>query len=302
VFRDLCACLRPSRLEANLRVTREAGGAAILEAARAVNAGSPAGVTAAVASRGSIEETKLQGVEHLGGRWVDLGGAFLDFWWERFGRKDGDDVSAQRAARLYRFRDGAPETHDKNDLRALFEAHARARILCVTRVHGLPTGAAEINDRLLARLRGGASRGVFTRRIAELPPGAPAMVQRNDYQRGLYNGDQGVVVRGDLGDGTDPRPVLVLPRAGGFRAFAIDPTLDLAAAFAMSVHKAQGSEFDHVALVLPDDDMPLLTRELLYTAITRARRSVVVVGTPELLARAVRRAVVRHSGIAERLA
>jgi exodeoxyribonuclease V alpha subunit len=300
VFRDLCACLRPARLEANLRVTREAGGAAILEAARAVNAGSPAEVTAAVAPRDSIQQVTLQGAEHLGGRWAQIGGELLDFWWGRFG--GGEGAAEGRMDRQYRFHDGAPDAQDERDLRALFDAHARARILCVTRVHGLATGAAEINDRLLARLRGGTSRGAFARRIAELPPGAPAMVQRNDYQRGLYNGDQGVVVRGDLGEGTAPRPVLVVPRGGGFRAFAIDPTLDLAPAFAMSVHKAQGSEFDHVALVLPDEDMPLLSRELLYTAITRARRSVLLVGAPELLARAVRRAVVRHSGLAERLA
>ena len=69
----------------------------------------------------------------------------------------------------------------------------------------------------------------------------------------------------------------------------------------MTVHKAQGSEFDHVALVLPDADMPLLTRELVYTAITRARRSVLVVGERDLLARAVSRAVERHCGVAERL-
>jgi exodeoxyribonuclease V alpha subunit len=69
----------------------------------------------------------------------------------------------------------------------------------------------------------------------------------------------------------------------------------------MTVHKAQGSEFDHVALVLPDADMPLLTRELLYTAMTRARRSVALVGETDLLARAVSRAIERHSGVAERL-
>ena len=68
----------------------------------------------------------------------------------------------------------------------------------------------------------------------------------------------------------------------------------------MTVHKAQGSEFDHVAVVLPEADMPLLTRELLYTAMTRARRSVLVVGEPDLLARAVSRTVERYSGVARK--
>jgi exodeoxyribonuclease V alpha subunit len=67
------------------------------------------------------------------------------------------------------------------------------------------------------------------------------------------------------------------------------------------VHKAQGSEFDHVAVVLPDEDIPLLTRELLYTAVTRARRSVLLVGKPDLFGRAVSRTVERFSGVAARL-
>ncbi len=69
----------------------------------------------------------------------------------------------------------------------------------------------------------------------------------------------------------------------------------------MTVHKAQGSEFDHVALVLPDTDVPWLTRELVYTAITRARRSVLIVGPQDLLARAVSRSIERYSGVADRL-
>jgi len=69
----------------------------------------------------------------------------------------------------------------------------------------------------------------------------------------------------------------------------------------MTVHKAQGSEFDHVAVVLPEADVPILTRELLYTAVTRARRSVVVVGERDLLVRAVERTMLRESGVAERL-
>jgi len=76
----------------------------------------------------------------------------------------------------------------------------------------------------------------------------------------------------------------------------------LAPAFATTVHKAQGSEFDHVAVVLPEPGSPLSTRELLYTAITRARRSVLLVGERERLAYAVSRCIARDSGVAERLA
>ena len=73
--------------------------------------------------------------------------------------------------------------------------------------------------------------------------------------------------------------------------------------FATTVHKAQGGEHDRVALLLPETDSPrLLTREIVYTAITRARRSVLLVGSPELLARAAARRVERSTGIAERMA
>jgi exodeoxyribonuclease V alpha subunit len=76
---------------------------------------------------------------------------------------------------------------------------------------------------------------------------------------------------------------------------------ELALAFALTVHKAQGSEYDRVALVLPDVDVPLLTREVVYTALTRARRSVVVVGDPALLELAITRSRSRTSGIAAKL-
>jgi exodeoxyribonuclease V alpha subunit len=95
--------------------------------------------------------------------------------------------------------------------------------------------------------------------------------------------------------------MLVVMRGGKLEALPIGSHTAIAPAFAMTVHKAQGSEFDHVALVLPDVDHPLLTRELIYTAITRARRSVLVVGPRDVLARAVSRTTLRSSGVAARL-
>jgi exodeoxyribonuclease V alpha subunit len=90
-------------------------------------------------------------------------------------------------------------------------------------------------------------------------------------------------------------------RGESFEAVPLDVIPDLAPAYALTVHRAQGSEFDDVALLLPDRDLPLLTRELMYTAMTRARRSVLVVGDWDLFVRAVSRTVERHSGVGERL-
>jgi exodeoxyribonuclease V alpha subunit len=96
---------------------------------------------------------------------------------------------------------------------------------------------------------------------------------------------------------------VVFPRGDGYALFRLDalrPHIELA--FAMTVHKSQGSEFDEVALILPQEELPLLTREMLYTGLTRARHGVVLVGAEELVRLAVTRVSQRFSGLAERLA
>jgi exodeoxyribonuclease V alpha subunit len=297
VFRDLCAALRPSRLTTNLRVASDPAAQRIVAAAAAVNAGDLEGAFARVApTHTSVDALAFEGPEVLAAPWATIETTLLDRWWrERIG-----DLEA-RASRTFHSEGGVFTGDDAVALRDLLDHHARSRLLCATRASGgQGHGAEDLNERLLARLRGGGSRP-RRRRSGELPAGTPVMVQRNDYERQLYNGDQGVVVRVQT-DHDSPTLAAVFPRRDALEAFPLDAGLDLAAAFAMTVHKAQGSEFDHVALVLPDEDMPLLTRELLYTAATRARRSVLLVGSPALFARAVSRRIERYSGIAERLA
>jgi exodeoxyribonuclease V alpha subunit len=289
-----------SNLTTNLRVARDPGARGILAAALAVNAGSlDARFADGVAARRSVDELKFAGVEHLTARWSEVGELFLARWWER--RLATNEQFERRSSRIYRMRGGVFDDEDRLELRALFDHHASARILCPTRVQGFPASADAINERLLARLRGGTSLPRGWRRSPDLFPGAPVIVQRNDYARQLYNGDQGLVVRVDCGDAGGPQPMALFARGQSFDALPLDAAGDLAPAFAMTVHKAQGSEFDHVALVLPDDDVPLLTRELVYTAITRARRSVTIVSSQDLLARAVARWIARYSGVADRL-
>jgi exodeoxyribonuclease V alpha subunit len=136
----------------------------------------------------------------------------------------------------------------------------------------------------------------------ELPVGAPVVMLRNDYDRGLWNGDEGLVVR--MAEGSrPPRAMAVFSVAGQWQAFDLASLHDaLELSFATTVHKAQGSEADDVVFVLPDTAIPLLTRALVYTALTRSRRSVVVCGGPEVLAAGVARPPTRSSGVAERLA
>ncbi len=294
VFRDLCAALRVARLTTNLRVARDPAAQRMVGAAAAVNAGDVTGA-AFLPTRTTVDALQLEGPELLAAPWAEVQAAFLERWWrERIGDLD------TRASRAFRAPAGDFDADDARELRALLAHHASCRLLCTTRGRGSGYGAEDLNDRLLERLRGGPSRARRWR-SGELPAGTPVMVQRNDYERQLFNGDQGVVVRVQGAHG-DAVLAAVFPRRDSLEAFPLDEGLDLAPAFAMTVHKAQGSEFDHVVLVLPDADMPLLTRELLYTAITRARRSAVLVGAPDLLGRAVSRRIERYSGIAERLA
>jgi exodeoxyribonuclease V alpha subunit len=307
VFRDLCHALRGVRLTTNLRVASDADARRILGAAEAINAGAVGDAwRAVVETRDSVSALSLTGVEHLAARWTDVADDLLDRWWKDRITASGD--FERLASQVFHVADGRVDPAEAPDARALFEHHARARILCATRVRGIATSTETIDDALLARLRGGIARRSRRWRAEQLAAGAPVLVERNDYERGLFNGDQGVVLRVAEGGGAQELAA-AFPRGDTFEVFPLDTLPDVAPAFALTVHKAQGSEFDHVALVLPETDMPLLTRELLYTAVTRARRSVLLVGAPlakdgtaELLARAVTRTLERHSGIAERLA
>jgi exodeoxyribonuclease V alpha subunit len=308
VFRDLCAALDPVALTANLRVADDANARRIVATARAVNRGTLEGVESIVVRR-SVDDLTFRGVEHLDCSWTEVGEAMLDRWWAR--RLAADAEFGRRATHDYRLTDGAVDERDAADLSALHAFHGRARILCATRTLALPSSAQAINERMLVRLRASAARerrrppypsGGRTRDPA---PGAPVLVERNDYTRGLFNGDQGVLVRAAAADESDgaeqATPMVAFARSGSFELFPFDALPDLTPAFAMTVHKAQGSEFDEVVLVLPDADVPLMTRELVYTAITRARHAVVIVGRAELLARAVSRTTERFSGVADRL-
>jgi exodeoxyribonuclease V alpha subunit len=95
----------------------------------------------------------------------------------------------------------------------------------------------------------------------------------------------------------------VFPREDNFVAFGVDALKScLELCYAMTVHKAQGSEFDAVAVMMPDRDLPILTREILYTAVSRARISVTIVGAADIIRIALARRIERYSGLREQLA
>ncbi|MFD4367387.1 exodeoxyribonuclease V subunit alpha [Rhodococcus sp. NPDC058521] len=123
-------------------------------------------------------------------------------------------------------------------------------------------------------------------------PGQPLLVTANDYEARIYNGDAGVVVRGENGE-----PTAAFERGDGI--FLRHPSLLSAVqtVYAMTIHRSQGSQYDTVSVVLPDEKSALLTRELLYTAITRARTHVRLIGTEEAIRAGIERRVLRASGL-----
>jgi exodeoxyribonuclease V alpha subunit len=130
--------------------------------------------------------------------------------------------------------------------------------------------------------------------------GRPVLVTRNAYGLELYNGDLGVC-RTDPGTAAGRPAVWFEGAAGGLRSLAPYRLPEHETAYAMTVHRSQGSEYDHVLLVLPKRDSPVLTRELVYTAVTRARRSVSVIAGRAVLQAAVGRRIERVSGLRDAL-
>ncbi len=129
--------------------------------------------------------------------------------------------------------------------------------------------------------------------------GQPVMVTRNDYQLGLFNGDVGLIVRDP--EQADALVAFFIAPDGTQRMLSPSRLPPHETVFAMSVHKSQGSEFDEVAVLLPEQVSPVVSRELLYTAVTRARRSVTIHSSREVVAHAITHRIERASGLRDML-
>jgi exodeoxyribonuclease V alpha subunit len=176
------------------------------------------------------------------------------------------------------------------------EAFGRFRVLCAHR-RGLD-GAEAVNQAI--------ERALAARELVSLDEpyyvGRPLLVTENDPSTRLFNGDVGLVVREEPGS----KAALFAaddaePSEGDTRLVALSRLPRAETAFAMTVHKSQGSEFDEVVLVLPQKPSPVLTRELLYTAVTRARERVTIVASPDIVAQAIATPTRRDSGLCARL-
>ncbi len=177
----------------------------------------------------------------------------------------------------------ANEGHAARALEGL-ESH---RLLCAHRQgpHGVQTWARRAMEWV------GEFSGAFLD-PAQWYPGQPLLVTANDHEARIYNGDTGVVV--DTGGGS-----LMAAFQRGTQPLLVHPNVlsSVQTVYAMTIHRSQGSQYDTVSVMLPEHASSLLTRELLYTAITRARKHVRIIGTEEAVRAGVDRQVLRASGL-----
>ncbi|AFJ45934.1 exodeoxyribonuclease V subunit alpha [Shimwellia blattae] len=174
---------------------------------------------------------------------------------------------------------------------AVLEAFGQFRLLCALREG--PFGVSGLNERL--------EQALFRRQLLSAPTGGgrwyhgrPVMISRNDSALGLFNGDIGITLATEQG----LRVWFRMPD-GAIKSVLPGRLPAHETAWAMTVHKSQGSEFDHAALVLPDRLVPVVSRELVYTAITRAKRQLSLYSDTRLLVRAIQTGTERRSGLAE---
>ena len=173
-----------------------------------------------------------------------------------------------------------------------FAAMEAFRFLCALR-RG-PDGVEGINTLVTQVLR---RAGLISPQNTEWYQGRPVIILRNHYEMQLFNGDTGILWQDEKG-----RLRAWFRRADNTLS-SISPARlpEHQTAYAITVHKAQGSEFDQVLLLLPEEDCRVLSQELLYTGITRARSRLILCASPERITTAVRRKTQRFSGLAEKL-
>lgn len=176
------------------------------------------------------------------------------------------------------------------DVDAALDALDQHRLLCAHRrgPYGVARWSLETERWLAAAIPGYAEGG-------EWYAGRPLLITANDYGLGLYNGDTGVVV-------DTPQGARAAFARGGGPTLLAPARLDaVQTVHAMTVHRAQGSQFRSVSFIVPPPESALLTRELLYTAVTRATQHVQVLGSEEAIRRAIVRPANRASGLRDRL-
>ena len=215
-------------------------------------------------------------------------GSYGDIQWKELPRTE-----ALPAVLKDRIIEGFSAYLKETDPAKAFDLFNRFRILCALREG--PHGVHYMNLLIEQILK---DEGLI-KREGRWYAGRPVMITRNDYNLRLFNGDVGITLP-DPKLGNELRVFFPAPD-GSMRTFPPLRLPDHETVYAMTVHKSQGSEFDQVLFLMPDRSVPVLTRELVYTAITRAKEKVEVWGKEEVFKGAISRRIERISGLREAL-
>jgi len=213
--------------------------------------------------------------------------------WEEFkASKDSYSIIAKKII------DGYSDYLKENDPLTAIVKFNRFKLLCALKVG--PYGAYSLNRLAEEVLK--KEKLIRTDISNDYPwyKGRPVLITKNDYSLGLFNGDMGIAMP-DPKEGGSNLYVFFSEASGGVKRYSPYRIKEHETAYAMTIHKSQGSEFDHVCLVFPDKDYPVLTRELVYTGITRARESVLIWGSKNVLKAAVSRRIKQASGLRDAL-
>ncbi|HEX2948697.1 MAG TPA: ATP-binding domain-containing protein, partial [Armatimonadota bacterium] len=224
--------------------------------------------------------------------WEDATGESTAHWWTRlitWADSHYHEPTYHTATRHYRVPDALTVRCDET-LSAILHQLAQAKIL--TAIHEGRYGCDGINAYLADTVRHQLDPGSYGRYFA----GAPLMIIRNDYTLDLFNGDTGIVLYDTAGGYR-----VAFPRGEDALLVPLDSLPEHTFAFAITVHKSQGSEYEHVLFALPTGEFPiarrLLTREIIYTGLTRAKQTVTIHSTRDALLQACRSRVQRDSGL-----
>ena len=212
-----------------------------------------------------------------------LSGGFEDLAWLENGGDKLNKACVDWAVEAYR---PYLQTDDVGVALGLFSS---ARLLCALQKGVF--GVQNINDRIEALL---VEEGLIPEK--DCYHGMPVMITRNDYDTGLFNGDMGLI----WGRGDELRAWFSMDN-GDLRSFSLNQLPEYTVAYTMTVHKSQGSEFNQVLLLLPTEESPVVTQELIYTGITRAKEKLVLAAERKSFIAHAGRQVRRVSGLADRL-
>ncbi|MEF1289102.1 exodeoxyribonuclease V subunit alpha [Vibrio sp. M260118] len=179
--------------------------------------------------------------------------------------------------------------------KAVLDQFARCRLLCAIREGDF--GVTGLNQRIERAL---AARNLIQTQDELWYHGRPVMVARNDHALGLYNGDIGICMLDDSDSEPRLKVFFELPD-GSVKSVLPSRVPEHETAYAMTIHKSQGSEFEHTLMILPPEFTPILTRELIYTGITRAKKRLSLFVDERVMKRGIKVRTERASGLIERL-